>query len=206
MVLAVDCWTRAWRVWFRCWSRKVAPDPKADPKAGGPYPRCVDCGRRLERSWGGVVSDSLVKLRISVWRDFSPARALTLWIGDRPERQVISSDSDIQQEVFAWQMREDPFAGISDEADRSRLRALLFDRLEPSIPPEGRGIDRLNDFLKEATRILDADGSEWTVSLDPPIEDEDAPYRLNSLLALRNQVDWVAQVFGGLPGISVSVR
>jgi hypothetical protein len=69
-----------------------------------------------------------------------------------------------------------------------------------------RRIDLLSDFLREAARVLDAGGAEWTVSLDPPVEDEDAPYRLNSLLALRNQIDWLAQVFGGLPGISVSVR
>jgi hypothetical protein len=41
---------------------------------------------------------------------------------------VITGDSEIQQEVFSWQMREDPFDGILGDADRAKLRELLFER------------------------------------------------------------------------------
>lgn len=151
-------------------------------------------------------AESIVKLKLSVWRDFAPGRPLSLWKGDQNEQHVISGDSEIQQEIFSWQMREDPFDGVLDEQDRAQLRAVLLDRFEPSISPNERGVERLDEFVAEADRILNGSNAEWTISLDPPQEDEDAPYRLNTLLALRNQIEWLIGSFGGIPGLSVSVR
>jgi hypothetical protein len=153
-----------------------------------------------------VSAESIVKLKLSVWRDFAPGRPLSLWRGDQNEQQVISGDSEIQQEIFSWQMREDPFDGVLEEEDRARLRAVLLDRFEPSSNPSDRRVERLDEFVVEADRILDGGNAEWTISLDPPQEDEDAPYRLNPLLALRNQIEWLISSFGGIPGLSVSVR
>ncbi len=141
-----------------------------------------------------------------MWRDFAPGRPLSLWRGDQNEQQVISGESEIQQEIFSWQMREDPFDGVLEEEDRALLRAVLLDRFEPSSNPDDRRVERLVEFVVEADRILDSGKAEWTISLDPPQEDEDAPYRLNPLLALRNQVEWLIGSFGGIPGLSVSVR
>lgn len=151
-------------------------------------------------------AESVVKLKLSVWRDFAPGRPLSLWRGDQNTQEIISRDSEIQQEIFSWQMREDPFDGVLDEEDRARLRAVLLDRFEPSSKPSDRRVERLDEFIGEANRILDGGKAEWTISLDPPQEDEDAPYRLNPLLALRNQIEWLIGSFGGIPGLSVSVR
>ncbi|GAN69586.1 hypothetical protein [Acetobacter orleanensis] len=151
-------------------------------------------------------AESIVKLKLSVWRDFAPGRPLSLWKGDQNGQQVISSDSEIQQEIFSWQMREDPFDGVLEQEDRARLRAGLLDRFEPSRKPSDRRVERLDEFVSEVDRILNGGRAEWTISLDPPREDEDAPYRLNSLLALRNQIEWLIGSFGGIPGLSVSVR
>lgn len=151
-------------------------------------------------------AESIVKLKLSVWRDFAPGRPLSLWRGDQNGQQVISGESEIQQEIFSWQMREDPFDGVLEEEDRARLRAALLDRFEPSSHPSDRRVERLDEFVGEVDRILNGERAEWTISLDPPQEDEDAPYRLNPLLALRNQIEWLIGSFGGIPGLSVSVR
>lgn len=153
-----------------------------------------------------MATESIVKLKLSVWRDFAPGKPLALWSGGQREQQVISGDSEIQQEIFSWQMREDPFDGVLAEEDRAKLRELLLDRFEPSSDPRQRRVNGLKDFVDEADRVLTGGKSEWTISLDPPKEDEDAPYRLNPLLALRNQIEWLIGSFGGIPGLSVSVR
>ena len=67
-----------------------------------------------------MTSESIVKLRLSVWRDFVPGATLALWSGEPRAQRVITGDSAIQQEVFSWQMREDPFDGILGDADRAK--------------------------------------------------------------------------------------
>ena len=95
---------------------------------------------------------------------------------------------------------------MTDEDARTRLRELLVDRLEASQPPSKRRIEALNEFLNEAQRVIDAGQAEWTVSQSAPVDDEDAPYRLNPLLALKLHLEWLASTFKGQPGITVSVR
>jgi len=99
-----------------------------------------------------VTSESIVKLRLSVWRDFVPGATLALWSGEPRAQRVITGDSEIQQEVFSWQMREDPFDGILGDADRAKLRELLLERFEPSSSPRDRRISGLADFVAEADR------------------------------------------------------
>jgi hypothetical protein len=152
-----------------------------------------------------VAADSLAKIKLSVWRDFVPSKALILR-QNGVEHQVLASESDLQQEVYTWQMREDPFGGVFDEGARARLREFLVDRFEASQPPSKRRFDALADFLDEAQRVIDADQAEWTVSQDAPLDDEDVPYRLNPLLALKLHLEWLKNTFSARPGVSVSIR
>jgi hypothetical protein len=118
----------------------------------------------------------------------------------------MAGESDLQQEIYTWQTKEDPFAGISDEGARGKLRSLLFDRFEASQPPANRAITSLKDFIDAADAIIERKEAEWMVSLDAPFEDEDTPYRINPLLALNQHLDWLVSTFSGQPGISVSIR
>lgn len=119
---------------------------------------------------------------------------------------MLGYESDLQQEVYSWQMREDPFGGVYDEGTRTRLHELLVDRFEASRPPSERRVEALGEFLDKAGQVVEAGQAEWTVSQDSPVDDEDVPYRLNPLLALKLHLEWVANIFGGRPGISVSIR
>ena len=83
---------------------------------------------------------------------------------------------------------------------------LLSERFDASRPPNERRFEALRDFLDEAAKIVDGGGAEWTGSQDAPVEDEDVPYRLNPLLALRLHLEWLYAVFAGQPGVSVSIR
>ena len=151
-------------------------------------------------------TDSLNKIKFSVWREFVPNRALILRHSDDAGHELIGGESDLMQEVYAWHTREDPFGGVSDDDSRIRLRESLVDRFEASQPPSKRRIEVLKEFLVEAQRVIEAGQAEWTVSQDGPSEDEDAPYRLNPLLALKLHLEWLATIFAGQPGVSVSVR
>jgi hypothetical protein len=160
----------------------------------------------VEDSRGGELNtESPIKLKISVWRDFVPNRALSLRGEDEEGHRVLNAESELQQEVYSWQMNEDPFGGVEDQSVRSKLRELLFDRFEASQSPSKRRVEALSTFVEEAQRVIDAGHAEWTMSQDAP-DDEEVPYRLNPLLALKLHLEWLANSFSGQPGVSVSIR
>jgi hypothetical protein len=156
-----------------------------------------------------MLGESTIKLKLSVWRDFVPSKALVLRHsagGAERDHHVLSADSNLQQEVYSWQMREDPFSGISDVGTRLRLRELLLERFDAARPPRDRRITAMREFLEEAAKVLDSNEAEWTISQDPPMEDEESPYRLNPLLALTLHLEWLLNAFAEQPGVSVSIR
>ena len=55
------------------------------------------------------MADSLTKIKLSVWRDFAPSRALILRQDGEEGYHVLANESDLQQEVYTWHMREEPF-------------------------------------------------------------------------------------------------
>jgi hypothetical protein len=154
----------------------------------------------------GVILESSVKLRLSVWRDFVPSKSLIFRQSAGQEHHLLDSDVHLQQEVYSWQTREDIFAGVSDEKIRSGLHEKLFGKFEPSRPPSDRRAAALREFIDDAGKVIRDKASEWTTSQDPPSEDVMSPFALNSLLALKLQLEWLVDVFADQPGISVSLR
>jgi hypothetical protein len=153
-----------------------------------------------------MVSEPTAKLRISVWRDFVPSKALVFRGRDSPH-QVLEGDTDLQQEIYRWQLKEDPFGGVNDEDLRARLRIKLFEIFEPSRPPGERRWSALKEFLDEAMAALGEGHAEWTASQDPPLDDDDElRYELNPLLALVLHLKWLSDMFSEQPGVSVSIR
>jgi hypothetical protein len=153
-----------------------------------------------------MAGDTSIKLKLSVWRDFNPSRTLIQWRSESADIQLLSANADLQQEVYSWKMTEDPFGGIPDEATRASLHELLIIQFSSSKAPDERRVSLLTPFIEKARQVIAADDSEWTVSQDAPIEDEDSPYMMNPLLALTLHLDWVRSSFSGQPGVSVSVR
>jgi hypothetical protein len=153
-----------------------------------------------------VIGETSIELKLSVWRDYVPDKLLVFRPPSGDERQLLTAGSDLQQEVFVWQLNEDPFGGVSEDATRMRLRALLVDRFEPSQPPNKRRFSALREFLSEADAVIEDDKAEWAISQEPPSDDDGYPYRLNPLLALKLYLDWLADSFEGQPGMSLSIR
>lgn len=153
-----------------------------------------------------MAGDSSVKLKFSVWRDFAPDKTLLVRFGPTRDQQIVSSDGDLLQEIYSWHMLEDPFGGVSGEGDRTHLRELLFDRFDAARPPAERRFSALQDFFVEADRIIAAGSAEWTISQQTLCDDDEAPHRLNPLLALKLHLEWLRSSFADQPGISVLVR
>lgn len=153
-----------------------------------------------------MTGEPTAKLKLSVWRDFVPSRTMTLRRPGEAEHQILQDGADLQQEVVAWPVKEDPFSGISDESIRTRLRQKLVETFEPSLPPAKRRLDALRAFLDDASDVISQGQSEWVVSQDAPIDDDDVPYMVNPLLALTLHLNWMYDVFASQPGISISVR
>lgn len=147
-----------------------------------------------------------VKIKISIWRDFIPLRTLILNRDEGQGHIVLSDDSDLQQEIYTWQTREDPFGGIPDDRDRQKLRELLIDRFAASKLPKNRRLKELDDFLAMSLSIISSGRAEWMVSQDAPFDDDITPYRINSLISFHNHIEWLQDVFADQPGVSMSVR
>lgn len=150
--------------------------------------------------------DSGVKLTLSIWRDFMPTRPLAL--PDDEGWQLLDSQSGLQEEVYSWQLREDVFAGVSDDAARTDLRDRLLGRLADSRPPAERRLSVLEEFVKAAEASI-ASGSATSAPSGSRSDDDsndEIQVALNPLLALTMHLKWVHACFRNRPGISVSVR
>lgn len=150
--------------------------------------------------------DSGVSLTLSIWRDFMPTRPLAL--PDDEGGQLLDSESGLQEEVYSWQLREDAFAGVSDNATRMDLRDRLLGRLADFKPPSERRLSVLEEFVKAAEASIDSGGATFAPSGSRPTDDSDDKIQveLNPLLALTTHLKWILACFGNRPGISVSVR
>ena len=150
--------------------------------------------------------DSGVNLTLSIWRDFMPARPLTL-PGDEGW-QLLDSKSGLQEEVYSWQLREDAFAGVSDDATRTDLRDRLLGRLAYSKPPAERRLSVLEEFVKAAEASIASGSATFAPSGSRPDDDSADKIQIeaNPLLALTTHLKWILACFRNRPGISVSVR
>ena len=149
--------------------------------------------------------ETSAKLKLSVWRDFVPSRQLILWEGEGSAHQVVGSDSNLQEEVYSWHLREDFRDGITDNKTRRELEKQLH-RLDTSHPPSKRRLSILDDFIAEARKAIESGEAELSPVQNPPVGDEDTPNAINALLALTLHLEWLSRCFANHPGISVSIR
>ena len=145
--------------------------------------------------------------RISLWKDYVPAR--TLIATDSRESTGVSKiliRDNLQEEIYAWQTSEDPFDGITDTAIRNELHQLLVERLNPSAPPSKRRIRVLREFVTKAETAIGTQQVEWVLGKSQANDDDEGIAPINSLLALTLHIKWLISCFERRPGISVSVR
>ena len=144
------------------------------------------------------------EFKLSVWRNVDPGRRLVLRGDDNTGSQPVDTD-DLQEEVYAWSLHEDPFAGIENDSVREDLKQ-LFARLNASHPPSERGFDVLDEFVEKALEIVESGNAVSFQVQDPHADPDGAPGRMNVLLALASHLDWLSRCFSDRPGISVSIR
>ena len=151
-------------------------------------------------------ADSGVSLTLSIWRDFMPTRPLAL--PDDEGWQLLDSESGLQEEVYSWPLREDAFAGVSDDATRMDLRERLLERLADSKLPNERRLSVLEEFVETAEASIHSGASTFAPSGSGSNDDSDDKNQveLNPLLALTTHLKWILACFRNRPGISVSVR
>lgn len=145
-------------------------------------------------------------LTLSIWRNFAPSRALALQDGEHRETRFVTSDSDLQEEVYAWRLPEDIFSGIENYRIRRDLRQKLFDRMDPALPPSERPLALLDEFIEAALEAVQSGDVEPASVQHPPTGDDDASVGMNILLALALHLKWLSRCFADRRGISVSVR
>ena len=150
-------------------------------------------------------------LKISIWSAYSPSAPLVMTTsGDSGTeattsiRELRSLGSGLHQEIFSWRINEDPFGGVANNDDRLRLRGALLEALGVEADPAARGVAKLREFLDDANAVVSSGRVEWSGS-QSSASDEDE-HRINPLLALINQIDWLVSVFDEQPEISVTVR
>jgi hypothetical protein len=106
----------------------------------------------------GMTAELTAKLRVSVWRDYAPSRSLVFRpVGaDRHVLLAAEAEANLQQEIYSWSIRDDPFANVGDgdragtgpEGCHRRCRHSEF----PDFPP-----DRAAALLRHADPAIRAD-------------------------------------------------
>ena len=145
-----------------------------------------------------------VELTLSIWRAFAPPRTLVLF--DRAsEHRMLDPESNLQQEVYSWQLREDPLAGIEDERVRLDLHERLH-RLNVSKPPRERRLAVLEEFVTAAERALGSRQVEWSPSQSQASDHDESPQEINALMAFVLHLKWLLACFANCPSVSVSIR
>lgn len=144
------------------------------------------------------------EFKLSVWRNVDPGRRLVLRGDDDVDPRPVDTD-DLQEEVYAWSLHEDPFAGIENDSVREALKR-LFARLNASHPPSERGFGVIDEFVEKALKTVESGDAVSSQVQDPHADHDGAPDRMNVLLALASHLDWLSRCFSDRPGISVSIR
>lgn len=125
--------------------------------------------------------------------------------------QLLDSESGLQEEIYSWRLREDVFAGISDEKTRKKLRTRLIEKLADSQPPSERCLAVLKEFVEAAEEAIKSDDGV-VPTLRESLSDEDhdngnqSAVGINALHALTMHLKWLLACFENQPGITVSVR
>lgn len=141
---------------------------------------------------------------------------LSLWRSYAPETEILTTDPASQRDVrlhtpegtrpkvcvFRWSMLEDPLGGVESQEKSRRLQA-LFESLRLDVDPTQRTVARLEPLLDVSRQILASGGVVWSLA---PRESVDGETRLNALLALANQIDWLLEVYRDLPNTWVSIE
>ena len=146
-----------------------------------------------------------VVLTLSIWRAFAPPRTL-VFFDEAREHRMLDPESNLQQEVYSWRLREDPLAGIEDEQTRLDLHHRLYHRLSVSEPPTERRLAVLEDFVTTAERALTARQVEWSPSRSQASEPDELPREINALMAFVLHLRWLLTCFANCPSVSVSIR
>ena len=175
-----------------------------DSDSGGPRrlnagpARCPGKGPAENR-----MIDTAPRFRLSIWRNVARHRTLALpgTVAEDPGR-ILDAESELQEEVYTWTLREDMFGGIADENDRARLQECM-DGLVVSLSPDERRIEKLDALCAVAEDILARGGA---TRIPPSVEDGGSNRKINTLLSLMLHLKWLSRVFGRRPGLSVSIR
>jgi hypothetical protein len=128
------------------------------------------------------------------------------------EASTNQADYEFHEQVYAWEPKGiDVWGSIRSSTETEALRALLFDTFSPSpaTPVSKRSIGGLKSVLDALTKVLGNPGQlEWADSQDFIEADSPEPInmRANTIAVLYNHLLWIYEVFGEVPGASVSIR
>ena len=150
------------------------------------------------------------RFRLTVWRPFRSDRDLHYPIdSDALEKPLAFTPIKLQEAIYSWSPEQDVLAGITDEALRAELRALLFSSFAASLPPEERTFVKLAEAVQRLEQLASIDNpSNWTDTAQLISQNEDSPcaLRCSPTIALYHQLNWLLGIFGDVPGLSVMIR
>jgi hypothetical protein len=149
-------------------------------------------------------------LEINVWR---PARLTAKMFQVTEEAETASwtrlaVDAKLLESVYQWSTTVDIWGGFLNSDKTEQVRTLLLRNFDPRILPE----KRLVADLKSATAALKALAStpgelDWQdcESIGTNYGEDDTS-RMNTALALLQQLSWIERVFKNVPDASVTIR
>jgi len=146
--------------------------------------------------------------RLTVWRPFRPGRPLARESGPSALCEwPINNETPLHEEIYSWQPQIDIWASTMASEQTNKLRQSL-EAFNPYASPHERSVGSLTGVLGELARAIQESPNIWA-DCEQQVEHEsgrEVQYRTNTILALRNHLLWVYEVFKNVPGASVTIR
>lgn len=147
--------------------------------------------------------------RLSVWR---PARNTSTF--DYPADKTngasfVFKPDQLQEQVYVWDPGQNDIFSALDKDLAKQFREMLYEHFAPNLEPEKRSIAQLAKVVADLnSRLQKTETICWTDSeeVSSQVHTDDENLRVNAPLALLNHLLWLTNVFGHVPGASVTIR
>lgn len=153
-------------------------------------------------------------LRLDIWKPASIDKKLFYHHNEQNKAQEVKMPNmcelytdRIHEQAYSWKVKGDIWTALKNDKNSQDLKNDIISIFSPELPPEQRGFDKLRTILEKLLVFLKNDDNRLWQTWDQLIDDdENINYRIQPILSLYFQLNWLYKVFHNVPGASVTIR
>lgn len=158
-------------------------------------------------------------LRLTIWKRFRSDRAVSYASAPDTDEMLSFDVNKLHEMIYSWSPDEDVLSGIVDESVRVTLRMRLFEDFSEGLPPESRSFEKFGELIDLLGKLQSnpeachwtttgqpADSVNWQYDIRNAGGESSITLRCVPTITLYQHFLWLADVFGKMPGLSITIR